>query len=609
MFKEQYSKWLYISFACIVFFITAVRCWVVPFSHDEAATFFYYIQSGDFLPYIAGVDANNHVLNTFLSWLSFLVFGDSSFSLRLPNLLSLIVLFIACWRLGLYLSSEFSKWLLYSLFLLSVHWLSFFSLCRGYGISMAFLLMALSFLCDIISGKTVFRDLLFFVFCLQLALASNLILIIAAIVLTTYVCLYLFVKKILFNIKTICILLINFFLIYYWINFSFFLQNSNALYYGAGDNYWQVTFVSLINLLIGSKALIIQWSCILFFFSLLLINVYSYIKNTFSLQAIIVQPRTLFLFTFLSLLVAFYLMKILLHVNYPEDRTGLFFYLLFALLTAFTMDILPAFWQKSMSIPVSILVVIHFAININFKKHPLDNFETIPTSFYNKLLDEQTKSPEKISVGGHRMRELCYAFLNYRHQGDLNLMDAPESMHMNSDYSIALAKEEPHYKKFYDELESDETSGYVLLKRKELPRRIPLMELHNFPVMSGDNEYFDFYSVSDTVFNGPNPIMAEFNMDVEEAPVPLLAWIVLDIDSADGQKTCYKDIQLNWLHYDWNNTHQVKCSFISSTLPSKVHSLKCYLWNRKKQQIKFHLNSLTLYRLDADGINYVIPEL
>ncbi len=83
---RKLSTIIFIIVSAIVFIIAGIRCATVPFNHDETATFFYYIQSGDFLPFLSHVDANNHILNSGLGWVCYKLFGDSPFSLRLPNL-------------------------------------------------------------------------------------------------------------------------------------------------------------------------------------------------------------------------------------------------------------------------------------------------------------------------------------------------------------------------------------------------------------------------------------------------------------------------------------------------------------------------------------------
>ena len=67
-----------------------LRAYYVPFLHDEISTFWFHINTGDFIPFTYRLDssaANNHVLNTLISWFFYKVFGCAPFVLRLANLM------------------------------------------------------------------------------------------------------------------------------------------------------------------------------------------------------------------------------------------------------------------------------------------------------------------------------------------------------------------------------------------------------------------------------------------------------------------------------------------------------------------------------------------
>ena len=68
-----------------------LRATLIPMVHDETMTFFHYVHSQRFIPYFSDWDANNHILNSFLSCISDLIFGSTPLALRLPNVLSFIV--------------------------------------------------------------------------------------------------------------------------------------------------------------------------------------------------------------------------------------------------------------------------------------------------------------------------------------------------------------------------------------------------------------------------------------------------------------------------------------------------------------------------------------
>jgi hypothetical protein len=125
----------------IAWLIVAVKAFLIPFTIDEAATYLDFVQSRNFIPWFSKWEANNHVLNSFLTILSSSLFGDKPFALRLPNVLAFgmfvfQVKVFAQKRIH-HLSAAAALTLL--LFYSSIV-VEFFSLCRGYGISLALLM-------------------------------------------------------------------------------------------------------------------------------------------------------------------------------------------------------------------------------------------------------------------------------------------------------------------------------------------------------------------------------------------------------------------------------------------------------------------------------------
>ncbi|MGZ3867438.1 MAG: hypothetical protein ACXVC2_13055, partial [Bacteroidia bacterium] len=93
----------------VTFLIVALRSYFVPFNHDESATFFFFIQSGKYMPFYADADANNHILNSILGNFCFHLFGSSPFALRLPNLLGFLILILATRKISDQLTQFWSK--------------------------------------------------------------------------------------------------------------------------------------------------------------------------------------------------------------------------------------------------------------------------------------------------------------------------------------------------------------------------------------------------------------------------------------------------------------------------------------------------------------------
>ncbi|HET6244711.1 MAG: hypothetical protein H0V01_02660 [Bacteroidetes bacterium] len=605
--KNTQDKLFLIAFLIVsiaVLTITGVRSFLLPITHDEAASFYYYIQTGEFLPYLSHVDANNHVLNSFLSWICFTFFGDSPFSLRVPNLLAIVVLAIAVWRISIHLHNTLSKYILVGGLLISFHWLSFYSVTRGYGLSMSLLVLGISYLMDYFKKEGI-KNIAFGYLFIQLALSANLILIIAIVLLTLFVLLFQFLKKKLFKIENIAVNIFQFVLILFWFLFSIHLQNNNALYYGEGESYLQVTFVSLINLLTGTDqvylTMLILFVSIALIITSLILNVKK-IKNPIELFA---TPSLLFSSIITLLIIAFFLMKIILGINYPEDRTGLFFYLFFILILAFTLDQLKPVFLKIAGFPVIVLFLSHFLFSFNITKHSLVNYETIPDRFYTRLVEEQKLHSEKITIGGHRMTELFFAFNNYRNNGFLNLADPAETMQLNCDYSISNKKNQAYYKDYYTELDEDLDWGFTLLKRKETIQRNLIGSVDTLEWMQGYAEFFEFFALSDTSFENQNPLLASFDLKIDYIEKPFKGWLVFSIEGDQG--SYYKRIPLNWLKYNWHNS-TLNYQLISGPIPGKINKIVCYLWNSGQQNIKFRLNGLKIYQLDGPGVSIVIPE-
>jgi hypothetical protein len=218
-----------------------LRSHFVPVNHDETATFFHYIQSGEYIPFYSHMDANNHVLNSALSHISFKIFGSSALAIRLPSIFSFLFLIFAVYRIQVHLRSNVAKTTLFACFVLVFHWISFFSVTRGYGMSMSFFILGIAFMLDYFQSK---KLILFFgfIFSLQLGISANLTLLVPLLFLTSMIMLFQYQNRKLFHPLVILSYLLHFFILLGWVRFIMVMKEGNALYYGQGNSYWEVTF-------------------------------------------------------------------------------------------------------------------------------------------------------------------------------------------------------------------------------------------------------------------------------------------------------------------------------------------------------------------------------
>lgn len=138
----RFALYLSALFALVYVFIRARE---LSLTWDEAYTFFEYVRHPSWLPHDFNyMSANNHLLNTWLMKCSIFFFGEGELALRLPNV---IAGGFFLFSLGRLLQKIFSNsWFAFAAFLLTglnPYVLDFFSLARGYGISLAFLMTGL----------------------------------------------------------------------------------------------------------------------------------------------------------------------------------------------------------------------------------------------------------------------------------------------------------------------------------------------------------------------------------------------------------------------------------------------------------------------------------
>ena len=138
---------------------------------DEAFTYNAFL-AGPLPDLLTQYDANHHILNSFLCKLSISLLGLSELTLRLPSLLGGLLYLIASFLLCRRLFGE--GWLLsfsFALLTMSPGLLDYFSAARGYGMALAFLLLAIWQMLNYDEGS---RRLERAALCLALSVAANL---------------------------------------------------------------------------------------------------------------------------------------------------------------------------------------------------------------------------------------------------------------------------------------------------------------------------------------------------------------------------------------------------------------------------------------------------
>ncbi len=143
--KSPEALWLLLGGAVLAY--GAARLALLSMTHDESSTIInYFGQSFGQVLLNEPASANNHVLNTLLAKL-FALGGLHKALVRLPNLLAGGLYLFFAYRLISRMSKGWAAQLLgFSLLVLNAYLLEFFSLARGYGLSLGFMMGSLYFL-------------------------------------------------------------------------------------------------------------------------------------------------------------------------------------------------------------------------------------------------------------------------------------------------------------------------------------------------------------------------------------------------------------------------------------------------------------------------------
>lgn len=609
IFQLSFNK-LYWLAAGLIFLLMALRAWCIPFSHDETATFFYYIQSGNYLPYKAHVYTNNHVLNSALSHCFYSLFGSHPFVLRLPNLLAFGLLVWGIQRHFVFLKNRGAKLILSSLFLLTFNFLDVFELCRGYGLSMAFMVWALSYLLHYFKTHD-FKQLIYFTIGLHLALAANLTLLPTIVLLSGVLIGFQCIHRLFLATQNLGLFTLHHLLIGFWLKFTLFYKAQGMLDAGSPINYWKTTFSSLIEFIFGSSIPLLQITCIVAALIIPILVFYAFRKNPLNLKTSF-TPLTVYAFTFFGLVLSFWLLNKLGGVNFPEDRTALFFYLFFVLAFSFACDVLAFKLSLTLSIIIGLSTLTSFVSSYNTRYFSSFFYHTMPTQLFDYLINEQAKSTAPLTIGGSKARELNYAFLNFRKGGVLNPMNVDESIQLHNDYNFALAIEKPYYEPFYEEVMRDEKWNRVLLKRKVPLVRKPLLKIDTLTTIATPNEFKNLLQLRDSAIASLNltadaPLEVEFELYFEKVPTPFNAFLVFSFNDETNTQYDYRRIPLNWIGTNLNGKTQT-FKLTSTHLPKKISELAVYIWNIEQANYSITCKRLQLYQLNGKGINLKVPD-
>lgn len=581
--KSPQIWWYLLAF--LIFAYLIVRAVSVPVVHDEAATFFHYVHPGYFFPPKALWDANNHYLNTILTWFSYQLFGSSPLALRLPNLLSFILFAICLFRIASLLKNQILQWILILAFFFCHGFIEFFNVTRGYGMSMALITTACWYCIQFIQTDKIKYQVYLIVFSF-LSLTSNLTLLNSIIIILSYIQIFILYRKkekgLTWVMKsTIINIVFGGFTVLGVVTLLFKMKVLGLLYYGQLSGFLDFSLPSFLRMLFEQ---INPLSIIISIFLIGFLGIATiYLLSTQKKISSLFSASWLFPLLFFGNLCAVVLMAKILKVNHPEDRTGLYFVLFFIFTIVFIADVLVHQFQKKWLIMLTLPLLafpIDFIMHANNKYVTIWKEEYIPERFYHTIASDKFTNP---TIGGYFMRRLCFAYHNFRNGGALNQMQCSKYPEYISDYQIVRNADTAIWLKHYDSIDYAPYSKLFLFRKKNTPIKIPVTTVDSIKCPISMQEYFNLFEGTADTLHEKN-ILVETSMSLNSPQKPPFMWVVVSIDDSTGKNIFYEFSTLHWKKTIYNETeNNVQCSFSVANLPSNGRRFVVYIWNIHKQ--------------------------
>ena len=601
-FKLKKETAVIISVFFFIYLILRAIC--IPFLHDEIMTYWYYADTARFLPfcYTPNIDgANNHILNTLLTFIFSKILGYSPFVLRMANLVFIPFYCYFAYKISNTLKNKYIA-LLFFLCLLFIHPITeFLALCRGYGLSFTLLLGSIWFLI-LVFRKNSFRNYFLSSIFITLSISANLSLMNSAILVIGILILHtLFANDNLKNksFKLILIIFSGIIPICFWTLYSFQLQKAGALYYGTHDGFWTQSVTTICKAIFKTDLQLILYAIFVYFLFILIFSFVYFTKifRNLNKNAVLIFPILL-----TGNIVAVLLLAKIFNVNYPEDRSGFHFYYLFTGSLFFICDKFSEKYEYrklSWLLLPFVLIPIHFISQINFTYVSVYKEDRIPAHFY-RTLAEKTKNDKEIhTIGSYFGRTLVFAYHNYLNNGNVSKIHDSDYPSVTPDYLLLNPKDFQAALLYYNSIDSDYVTGYHLMERKLKLKRTTIAE--NKGISSNGIINNEFFNLSEGRIDSliEKPMFFEYDLDITSETKPFEAWIVVSVSDSSGNQNAYEYIPLNWFKREWENENKhFHNGQLLTNLPITACKYVTYIWNIYKVNYKIENGSVKIKKLE-----------
>jgi len=472
---------LYLIYTCLFVFIL-LKAFTIPITHDEVATVIMAKEQSlwQIISY-SSPSPNNHLLNTLLTKVFVNLFDVSAFTARTPNVLSFALYCFATFKITKEIIGKQSFFILTTalLFILNPYLLDFFSLSRGYGMSLAFLSLSVYYLLLAFKQNTSSYLYRAVIFSFIASYANFTLLPFMAAMICVSMLWFFILKK---ENKQVAIKGILFILLLSAVYFLLILQpiirmqSTNQFQYWHSDGFITNTVIPLLrNSLYGSKVLFFQLIELLFWIiiTLFVSNVILVGRTIFKAQnkpATIQQPIVfLNLILWLTITINF-AQHFILGTPFFEGRTALFYFPLFILSILPLLERIIEKWNskglKIISVLLGIVFVLQIGLNLTIKNVREWAYDENTLSVLDYISNQKDKDMSLATDWMFNPSFFFYSSVTKEYEM-IDLEEYSKELHPSStaEYYYIFSKDYRQFEKNYS-LEINFENGCSLLKKR-----------------------------------------------------------------------------------------------------------------------------------------------
>lgn len=374
---------------------------------------------------------------------------------------------------------------------------------------------------------------------------------------------------------------------------GFKYKEMGLLYYGQGESYWAVTVKSFFRSLttiehpeyvvLPIAMIMIGISLCYFLYRLLDLKLNS-----------INSIYMLFGMFFFGNLAASLIQTSFMDVNYPEDRTALFFFpFLIGMLCFQNIETSKLKW---VSMPL-LFLPIQFLFGMNLSYNSFWKLERLPERMYLKVHEYYETNEYQPTIGGYQIRQVVWDYYNHKHGGDLGrIQNKAYPMDTVSDFIIAIEGDNPHWERLYTSIDEDPYSKLHLFKRNTFLKPELVFDSNILTwVDSVDRQYIDFDRIQGP-FDLNKFYMAEFELDYRAHSAPNNALLVVQGVDDSGKNTFMQNFSLERFRSNYDHKIHCKQKLITPPMDSNTVEIRLYLYNKGKEYITIMNGNVKLYK-------------